>query len=107
MGKEGVPDRHTAEVQALDSGFAGVEGIDHLQTAAAEVEVVAGSGRKGEGACGQTDEPTLFPAGEHEDGLLENFCGRPEKGLAVAGPPEGAGGHGHDFFRSEGNDFTL
>ena len=107
MGKEGVPDRHTAEVQTLDSGFGGVEGVDHLQTAAAQIEVIAGSGRKSEGARGQTDESTFFPAGEHEDGLLQNFCGRPEKGLAVAGSPEGASSHRHNFFRPEGNDFAL
>ena len=106
MGQESVPDRHTTEVQTLDSGFGGVEGINHLQTAAAQVEVIAGSGREGERARGQTDEPTFFPAGEHEHGLLEDFCGRREKGLAVAGPPEGAGGHRHDFCRPEGNDFA-
>ena len=106
-GEVGVADGHATDVQALDSGFLGVQRVDDFQATAAEVEVVTGPGWGGQGARGQTNQPSFLPAGKHQDRMPKDFGGWPKESLSVAGPPEGAGGHGHDPVRPKRGDFAL
>ncbi len=64
LGEKSVTDRDATEVEAKDSRVGGTKGVDHLDTAPAEVDMKPRAAGRGKGASGQGDKAALFMASE-------------------------------------------
>jgi len=106
-GKQSVADGDAADVQALDLGLSWIFRIDHLQAAAAQVDMIAGSLRSAERSGGQGDQPSFFLAGKHQDRSTEDFGSRLKESFSVSGSAKGASADGHHFGGAVGGDFFL
>jgi hypothetical protein len=107
LGEKGIADGHTSEVQADDPWAGGTQGVDHLQTSSAQIDVEAGTGAAGKVPGRKGDEPAFLVAAEKLYRDTEDLGGRKKEGFGVFGPAKSAGGDGNGSVGSKGQNFSL
>ena len=67
LGEKSVADRHATEIETDDPRAGGMEGVDHLQTSPAEVDMEAGTWSTRKAAGGECDQSALLVTAEKLD----------------------------------------